>query len=99
MTEALSTFDEGKRNQLVVWANKNAQYKMDLLASLQRTNGCSQKGVFYVRDSIYRDPTGPVYHYDFANPAADKNYSKRIILREYDWLTHLSNHVNVITAH
>ena len=72
-------------------------YARQLKEALRHNGGCHPRGVFYVRDSLYSDPSEPVYHYDLSNPAADKPYSKRIILREYDWLRTLANHVNVIS--
>lgn len=83
---------------LKMWNGKKAKYKQSLTASLQRTQGCSTKGVFYVRDSIYQDPTAPLYQYDLLNPAADRPYTKKVVLREYDWLIHLANHVTAITS-
>jgi hypothetical protein len=89
--ESLNSFDQDP-------TTKKQAYKAALRKSLLRTHGCGERGVFYVRDSIYHDPDGALYHYDFSNPAGDKPYSKTIILREYDWLIHLANHITVITA-
>lgn len=54
--------------------------------------GCLEKGVFYVRDSIYDGgPDEPDYVYNEEIPIADK-YSKRIIARTYNWVLYLANH-------
>lgn len=59
--------------------------------------GCSSgKGVFYIRDSIYPDAGGPLYHYDPARRSADRPYAKKIVTKEYDWLRYFANHVTVI---
>jgi len=54
---------------------------------------CSGKGVFYVRDSIYGFDTEPGYDYDPSTPGYEGHYSKRIVLREYEWVDLLANHV------
>lgn len=79
-------------------AHRFSRYQKELSSSISRHGGCGHQGVFYVRDSQYSDPTEPIYRYDFSNPEGDKPYSKRVILREYEWLQSLSNHVVVISA-
>lgn len=66
--------------------------------SYQKAGGCSNKGVFYVRDSIYPHPSMPEYDYDPNRSGEEKPLTPPVILREYEWLTHLSNHVIHITA-
>jgi hypothetical protein len=71
------------------YSNKVENHKDDL-------GGCTDMGIFYVRDSIY--PGGeeePVYQYGGPYPYTAK-YSKRIIERTYNWVKFLSNHVYVI---
>ena len=65
--------------------------------SYQQAGGCSGKGVFYVRDSIYPHPSMPDYDYDSNRIGEEKPLTPPVILREYDWLRHLSNHVIHIT--
>lgn len=89
---------ESEKNEALARAKKYVNFARALNKSLKRTNGCTKKGVFYVRDSEYSDPSEPIYKYDLASPALDKPYSKRIILREYDWLVHLANNILIITA-
>jgi len=58
--------------------------------------GCRDYGVFYVRDSIY-DGTSEELEYNYSEEYnfTDK-YSKRIVLRSYDWVTYLGNHAYTI---
>jgi hypothetical protein len=59
--------------------------------------GC-HPGVFYVRDSIYGDPQGPMYEYDLSNRSGDAHYVKSTVMLEYDWVRSMANHVNQIYA-
>ncbi|GIL17355.1 MAG: hypothetical protein BroJett040_11060 [Oligoflexia bacterium] len=95
--KAEKTKSPRERDHLLSRANKMRLYNNKLKRAFEKT-GCASTGVFYVRDSQYSDPTEPIYHYDFSNPQADRPYSKRIILREYEWLKTLSNHAMVIKA-
>lgn len=67
-------------------------------AAYLRGGGCHSRGVFYVRDSIYGDPDGPMYRYDFSNPSEDTPYSKPIVMLEYDWIRYLGNHALQMTV-
>lgn len=95
--EAGETKDPKLREEALKKEKKYRAYEMTLASSLA-TKGCGQKGVFYVRDSIYSDPSEPVYRFDLNDRSGDSPYSKRIVLRELDWIRHLANHVTVITA-
>ena len=64
----------------------------------KRNGGCRAKGMFYVRDSQYPDASEEIYKYDPKNPGSYSHYAKRIILREYNWLSDLSNHVVLISV-
>lgn len=67
--------------------------------SYNKAGGCSQRGVFYVRDSIYPTESMPLYDYDPKRSGEEKHLNAPVILREYDWLRHLSNHViHIYTA-
>jgi len=58
--------------------------------------GCTDTGVFYVRDSIYEgEDEEPAYNYGGPYPFTAK-YSKRIIERSYNWVKFLSNHAYTI---
>ena len=82
------TFRARARRQLRVAARIDAVW--------QSGGGCQPKGMFYVRDSIYGDQSQPVYTYDAQSPAGSGYYSKPIVLREYDWVRYLANHVQVV---
>ncbi len=61
--------------------------------------GCSSnKGVFYIRDSIYPEANKPIYDYDLSSTGDEGPYSKRLVFKEYDWLRYFANHVAVIYA-
>jgi hypothetical protein len=96
--EADKTNDPEEKGRLLKRVRKFAGMGSKLNRAIQQGGGCHPNGMFYVRDSQYSDPTEAIYHYDLSNPSADKPYSKRIILREYDWLRYMANHVTVITA-
>lgn len=82
------------------------QSKLDMLKSNsakfeivhKRNGGCRKQGMFYVRDSQYSDSSEEMYHYDLNHIQYSKPYSKRIILREYNWLSDLANNVIQITT-
>jgi hypothetical protein len=57
-----------------------------------KDGGCSDKGIFYVRDSIYPSKSMPIYDYDPANTGEEQHLNAKVILREYEWLKHVSNH-------
>lgn len=58
--------------------------------------GCHPKGMFYVRDSIYRDPSAPLYDYDKKRAGEEEHYTKSIVLHEYDWVRVMANHATQI---
>lgn len=64
----------------------------------KKNGGCRQQGMFYVRDSQYSDSSEEMYHYDLSHLQYSKPYSKKIILREYNWLSDLANNVIQITT-
>lgn len=60
-------------------------------AQIAKDNGCTRQGVFYVRDSIYDgEDEEPIYS-EFK-----EKYSKRIILRSYNWVKYVGNHVYTV---
>ncbi len=63
-----------------------------ILLHMLKLGGCLDKGVFYVRDSIYDGgPDEPDYVYNEEIPFVGK-YSKPIIERTYNWVLYLANH-------
>lgn len=70
----------------------------DVQTEYENNGGCRGKGVFYVRDSIYPNKDMPLYDYDKTKTGEEENYNSTVILREYEWLERLSNHVVQIYA-
>ncbi len=63
--------------------------------------GCRDKGIFYVRDSIYPgdekvDGRDNTYDYNPDINGDEEPYSRRIVKHSYDWLKYLGNHAYVI---
>jgi hypothetical protein len=94
--QARETNDASERSSLEARALKFDETSRKLETAYARQGGCHPKGVFYVRDSIYSDPSEPLYDYDPSQKGEETPYSKRIILREYDWLRYMANHVTQI---
>lgn len=67
-------------------------------SSFERIGGCSGRGAFYVRDSLYEDPNGAVYDYDPSVPGMKSKYTRPLVMLEYEWITVLSNHVTQISV-
>ena len=70
------------------FSDGNINQALKILVHMQELGGCIDKGVFYVRDSIYDGgPDEPTYNED-----VPIKYSKRIIERTYNWVLYLANH-------
>ena len=68
--------------------NGNPKGALKILWHMQELGGCLDKGIFYVRDSIYDGgPDEPIYNEDLPI-----KYSKRLIERTYNWVLYLANH-------
>lgn len=65
---------------------------------MAENGGCSDYGVFYVRDSIYDGGTDePYYDYSTADVSIQKErYSKRIVELSYNWAKYLGNHTYTV---
>ncbi|MBF0361663.1 MAG: hypothetical protein HQK49_11665 [Oligoflexia bacterium] len=90
--ELIATNDPKKLER----ANRLKNYVNQVNKSIEQNGGCSTKGVFYVRDSIYTGPTNLMYDYDLSNQGEEAPYSTRIIERSYDWAKYLGNHAYVV---
>lgn len=90
--------DATERKRLLERAEKFADAHQGTEQSWARLGGCEKKGAFYVRDSIYKDAAAPMYGYDTRDASDDQNYSKKIVMLEYDWVRTMANHVTVVTA-
>ncbi len=84
-------------DMLSVFAEEGAHsYVTKIEDHMEEIGGCTDMGIFYVRDSIY--PGGAeelTYTYGGPYPYSFK-YSKRIIERTYNWVKFLSNHAYAI---
>lgn len=69
------------------------KYAASVESATASEGGCKEKGVFYVRDSLYTDENGEVYDYDRTQTGDEENYTKKVIQREYQWLKRFSNHL------
>ena len=81
------------KEKMVKRAQRYKTLAAKLNAAYEQGGGCKNRGVFYVRDSLYNDANGPAYDYDLAKEGEERPLGKRVILREYEWLRYLSNHV------
>jgi hypothetical protein len=65
-------------------------------AQIAKDDGCTRQGVFYVRDSIYDgEDEEPTYSYS-SEYTFKKKYSKRIVLRSYNWVKYVGNHAYTV---
>ena len=66
------------------------QYINKIESHMEAIGDCTDKGVFYVRDSIYEGGSEEE-NYEYSSGFSEK-YSKRIIERSYNWVKYLGNH-------
>jgi hypothetical protein len=91
------TEEERKTYEQRAQRSREAQTKIE--TAYANGGGCtSNKGVFYIRDSIYPDENGPLYDYDPNSAGEERPYTKKIVFKEYDWLRYFANNVVVVTA-
>jgi hypothetical protein len=90
--------DENAKTKLLGKIKKLETTKEKFTAGYKERGGCSGKGGFYVRDSVHSDPDGPSYDYFTGIPEDRQNYSKKVIIREYEWLKYFANHIWQIRA-
>ena len=81
--------DDPKLNEK---ANTYRKYYNKVVTAMQNQNGCREKGVFLIRDSIYQGPNDLMYDYNPNFTEDNAPYSKRIVIKSYDWLKYLGNH-------
>lgn len=93
--KASTTQDATARAKLLARADKFEKLGLKFKAAYQAGGGCTQNGMFYVRDSIYPDQAAP-YDYDPSKPGTEGFYSKTVVVREYEWLEYMANHATQI---
>jgi hypothetical protein len=91
LAEAEKETDPKIKEKLTKKAATYTKYSESITATMDQI-GC-QKGVFFVRDSLYSDPDGQNYSYHTDSPGDDRFFVKKVILREYEYLRALANHV------
>ena len=65
-------------------------YVSKIEAQMAAEGGCSDNGIFYVRDSIYDGSSAQPY-YQYADGVSD-HYSLRVKKISYNWVKYLANH-------
>lgn len=91
--EALEAETEEERQRLLNRAARFEERGNLVEEAFIENGGCRGQGVFYVRDSIYPDPSMPLYDYDLSNEGEEEHLNAPLIFREYEWLERLSNHI------
>lgn len=91
--ESINATSEKEKKRLLGKARLFQKRADRVEVSYNQAGGCSGKGAFYVRDSIYPVDTMPQYDYDPTTSGEEKHLNAPVILREYEWLRHLANHV------
>ncbi|MBF0363408.1 MAG: hypothetical protein HQK49_20470 [Oligoflexia bacterium] len=91
--------DLSVKEAYTIRAKRAREAKDKIEKAYAKNDGCtSSYGGFLIRDSIYPDENGPFYDYDLSISGEEAPYSKKIVLKEYDWLRYFANHISVITT-
>lgn len=85
--------DPKKKVELKEKAIRYTKLSHKLEGIFEKIGGCRGKGSFYVRDSLYSPQQGINYNYGNDDPSDDRPYAKNVILREYEYLNVLANHI------
>jgi hypothetical protein len=93
--KANQAVDQDERDRLNRIADKSERISLKVNKAFNE-GGCSAKGVFYVRDSIYSDTGAPLYDYDLTQTGDEGPYAKTIVLHEYEWVKYMANHATQI---
>jgi hypothetical protein len=93
--QAAGTTDAAEKAALLARADKFDTLGKQFHDAYVAGGGCSGKGVFYVRDSIYADASDP-YVFDPSSSNGTGSYSKAIVMHEYEWLRYMANHATQI---
>ncbi|NCN39949.1 hypothetical protein GW916_01740 [bacterium] len=96
--EASRISDPARKKSKLALADKLRETGIKVDRDYHQAGGCNRRGVFYVRDSIYSDPSEAMYDFDLSRTGDEEHYSKRIILRSESFMRHMVNHVVQITA-
>lgn len=74
---------------------KKSKLVQRIQAHMKKLGGCSKKGAFFVRDSIYAG-TKDDEPYTYGGGKSSGRYSRRIVKREYEWIWYLTNHITSV---
>lgn len=98
ITHMTKKYEEFLQSSNESYKNKGIRYKklVDRVVSKKAIYGCSSKGVFQIRDSIYTGTADHIYDYDLTQTGEESPYSQKIVEKSYDWLKYLGNHAYVI---
>lgn len=94
--QAAQEKDPAVRERLLRQAAKADAAHAGTERAFREGGGCHPQGVFYVRDSIYKDPEGPIYDYDPSQTGEESPYVKSSVMLEYDWVRTMANHATQI---
>jgi hypothetical protein len=97
-TQAEAATDQATRDRLIQRSERFSRMSNKVTTTMKDIGGCSGKGMFYVRDSLYDDPNGPEYDYDPTRSDDNGKWGKHYIMREYEWLRVVANHAVQITV-
>ncbi len=67
-------------------------YASKVERAIQEQGGCTGRGAFFVRDSIYTGTAAETDYTYTTDPLVVEKYSRRIVMNEYDWARFLGNH-------
>ncbi len=82
---------------LQYFEKKGATSYIDKIKKHKAANGgCSNKGIFYVRDSIYDGGDDELTYTYSTSYNFKKKYSKRLVKRSYNWVKYLANHAYTV---
>ena len=85
--------DLEKKEKLIKKSEKLLKQGNKFNLEYEKRGGCQGKGGLYVRESLYSDPSDPLYDYFTDFPGDAKPYAAKVIIRSYEWLKYLSNHI------
>ncbi len=91
LSKAENETDPKEKEKLTKKANNYLKYADSLTKTMEEI-GC-KKGMFFIRDSLYSDKSEENYTYHTESTQDDRFYAKKVIMREYEYLRALANHV------
>ncbi len=85
-------YEKTEDSQKLYLARMYRTYNKRIRAEKVKRGGCWNKGVFYVRDSIYDGPEDLMYDYVRTETGEEEPYSAKIVKKSYNWARFLGNH-------